>query len=309
MKRRILFTSATAALVTLSASTFACGQNADSSKSNSNQRQSQSSDHQQNYDHESQGQNNKAPNGYIMLEENTVYMMAREPQQHLLRAHEQLEANNPKAAASELRLAGAYLKMQEARPGDQAKDVLSHWQQKLDQLASRVEKGDVKSQDLIHASNGANYALAKYFDQRAKGEIADSGKQVQAGYDLEAAADCFEQSMLWSNPGSQQQAQSNQNQRAKLQQQDAQAVQDARVAADRLISAQNLAENQQGEAQLAAGKTGPGHENKAQTSSNQNSSQEMQKAVDELSKCIDARGSAFQSSNTAETSNHSNSSK
>ena len=310
MKKKIL-TSTTAVFVALSGTAWVAAQSADSSQRNADHGQTQ--DRQsQNSREGRQGQNPTAPNGYVLLEENTVYMMAREPQQHLLRAREQLEANNPKAAAAEIRLAEAYLKMQEARPGDQGKDVLSHWQQKLNDLAGRVEKGDVKSHDMIHTANGANYALAKYFDERAKDEIGDQHKQVQAGYDLEAAADCFEQSMLWSNPSSAQQGQHAQD--SQLQQQDVQAIADARAAADRMISAENLASNgsdQQGEAQLAAGKTGPGHEQQNQGSANaqsgnSGSSQNAQQAVNELGKAIDARGSAFKSDSNDSGSQHSN---
>lgn len=296
MTRRIL-TTTTAVLFTAAVSAgsaFAAG-NGPNAPSNSGA-QNQSS--QVSGQRPQEGQQT-APEGFVLLEENTVYMMAREPQLHLLRAQEQMEANNPKAAASELRLAGAYLKMQEARPGDQAKDVLAHWQQQLHQLAGRVDKGDVKSEELARAAAGANYALANYFDERARDEVGKQGKEVQAGYDLQAAAGCFEQSLIWTGPSAAKGQQSQQSQQGRqangsqqLREQDVKAIADARSAADRLISAQSLASDQQeGGARPAAARSGPSNT----TAGGQNAqASDPQKAADELSKAIQSCRDKFQ---------------
>src|SRR5947209_3501100 len=101
MKIRIPIATTTAAFVAVSTTALASGQSANSSNQNTGQNQSQVDHSRSGPRHDQtpgrQGQNAKAPEGFVLLEENTLYMMAREPQQHLLRAHEQLQANNPKA--------------------------------------------------------------------------------------------------------------------------------------------------------------------------------------------------------------------
>lgn len=282
MKRSMLSLTV-AALFAASTAAYAADNNGSSNQHQQQQSQQQQQQSQQGAQGQ-QGNSQQAPKGFVLLEENTVYMMAREPQQHLLRAHEQLAANNPKAAAAELRLADAYLKMQEARSGNVDKGVLSHWQEQLKQLADRVQKGDAKEPEVTHASAGANYALAKYFDERARSELGDKGKQVQAGYDLQAAADCFEQALIWHDTGMPK----DQQTQPQAAQQDAKAIADARLAADQLISADNLASNgSSGGAQPAAAKSGPSAGN------NKGQSADPQKAAEELSKSISACADKF----------------
>jgi hypothetical protein len=186
--------------------------------------------------------------------------------------------------------------MQEARPDNHAKAVLTHWQERLDKLAGQVEKGDVKPEKLTRTAAGANYALAKYFDERARDEVGKQGKEVQAGYDLQAAADCFEQSLIWTGPasakGQQQQNEQAQEQaqRANLRHEDVRAIADARLAADRLITAQNLASGQHEGAQTAAAKSGPSN---SATAGQNAQAPEPQKAAEELSKAIQSSSEKF----------------
>jgi len=224
----------------------------------------------------------KAPPGFVLLEEDVVYMTAEQPQQHLLRAHEQMAANNPKAAAAELRMAANYIKMQEARPGEIGKQLLSPWRQNLEKLASQVSKGDVKAQDLTKDAADTSYALAKYFSERAVDELKNK-HEVTAGYDLSAAAGNFEQALAWSQQ--------------KPQDKQVQAIAESRSASDQLITAANLAADQSagqsGEAspasskQPAAGTSGQAHP------SSQANTQNASKAADDLLKSIDSLSSKF----------------
>jgi hypothetical protein len=116
-----------------------------------------------------------------MLEEDVVYMTADQPEEHLIRAHEDLVKNNAKAAASELRLAAGYIRMQESRPG-MGKQVLDPWSTELRTLAAQVAEGKAKQQDVLKAAGGASYALAKGGSGWLRS--ASRCRRFRAGFDL-----------------------------------------------------------------------------------------------------------------------------
>src|SRR5581483_8766362 len=57
----------------------------------------------------------KAPDGYVLIEEDVIALTANEPQNHFMRAEQYLAAGDPHAAAAEVRIAAAYLDMQASR--------------------------------------------------------------------------------------------------------------------------------------------------------------------------------------------------
>ena len=129
--------------------------------------------------------------------------------------------------------------MQEARPGNPSKDAFSGCEERLNELAARLHKGEVKGPELAKAAALVNYDLAKFYSGRATSEIGDQHKQVQGGYDLLGAADAFEQALIWnstsgevqanaSSQGNGQQAQTNgKSAQATAQQPPAQGHNDA----------------------------------------------------------------------------------
>lgn len=203
MRRNLLINCAVAALtVSFGASAWA-GTGGESSQAHQNASESSSrAEGQGGHATARHGERRqRAPEGYVMIEENTVYLMANEPQQHFLQAHADLARKNYRAAAQEARMAAAYLDMQAARPGDKQANDLKQECKQLRDLAGELEGGnknnvavDQIDKDFARASD----VLAKHFDTLTKRDLKKQNF-VAAGYDLDATANAFKNTIVWSD--------------------------------------------------------------------------------------------------------------
>ena len=142
------------------------------------------------------------PQGFVILDESVVYMIANEPQQHLAAALVKAADKNYKGAAAELRIAGDYLKFQSSQEQgrEQGKDMLGQEMKRLNKLAGKLEKGEQGGADLpsLQKEFGVvSFALAGHYQQAAE-QALKSRQYTRAGYKLDSAALAFEQAIGWS---------------------------------------------------------------------------------------------------------------
>ena len=210
MRKSLLINCAVAALTVSFGATAWAGPGNGSSPEQSNASDSSAQAGGQQAEHANahrreRGERQQTPEGYVLIEENTVYMMAGEPQQHMLQAHADLGRKDYRAAAEETRLAAAYLEMQAARHGDKQAGDLKKEAQQLRDLAGELQSGNKNNQkgsvsvqqidkDFAHASD----ALAKHFDTLTKHDLKKQNF-VAAGYDLDATANAFKNTIIWSD--------------------------------------------------------------------------------------------------------------
>jgi len=256
----------------------------------------------------------QAPEGWVLVDEQVITLTANEPQNHFLRAHEYLSANDPKAAAAEVRIAAGYLDMQASRKGDADQQELRTTSNDLRQLAGRIAQGasqqekaepqrsqqasnngqSAEQKQLSQAFAHADEVLARHFQQEASNEI-NRHRPIMAGHDLDASAAALTASFAWSGE--------------KCSKQCDQAVADARRLSDEILTptpkaqaenANNKDNKEQdkeakrtesnGEAQPAAARIQS--QNQAETN---RIPDDASKVVDELGKAIDSAGSEKQS--------------
>lgn len=194
MRRSVLIHCAAAALAASFGATAWAANGGESSQPQAN---SSSSHQNQSQEKNQQGQ---APDGYVLIEENTVYLMANEPQQHFLQAHADLAKKNDRGAAEETRMAAAFLDMQLARHGDTQDQDLKQQADHLRQMAHELESGkaNVSIEHLDRDFARASDALARHFDNLAKYDLQKQ-RYIAAGYDLGATANAFKNTIIWSN--------------------------------------------------------------------------------------------------------------
>lgn len=272
----------------------------ESGNNNQSQQQQQQKSEQQSADKQSK----QAPEGFVLVDEQVITLTANEPQNHFLRAHEYLAANDPKAAAAEVRIAAGYLDMQASRKGnaDQQEvrtesNQLRQFANQLSQNAGQQNQQQAEQKELSQQFARADEVLAKHFQQEASNEI-NRKRPIMAGHDLDAAASALKASCVWSGE--------------KCSKEVAQAIADARRLSDELLSpvpagnAENKPQNQQEtnaeeskeEAQPAAARiSGNQNQNGAETN---RIPADASKTVDELGKAID---SAFSQNPAQKTGN------
>jgi hypothetical protein len=205
MRKNLLTNCAVAALAASFGTTAWAGASNDSSPARQNAPESASqAQGQGGHARESRGERQRqTPEGYVLIEENTVYLMANEPQQHLLQAHADLARKDYRAAAEETRLAAAHLDMQAARPGDKQNNDLKKEAQQLRKIAGELQNGNNKGnntsiQTLDKDFARASDALAKHFDAITQHDLSKQN-YVAAGYDLNATANAFKDTIIWSD--------------------------------------------------------------------------------------------------------------
>jgi hypothetical protein len=212
--RLAVLTLATAGLI----GTSAIADTTNSKQSNSNSSQSATNNQDKN-----KATDNTAPDGFVLFQEDVVWMTANEPQNHFLRASALLDENKPKVAAGEIRTAAAYLDMQASRGQDQQDQKLKQEAQDLRQQAKQLSQREAnqqasndqsKSNDKSTSSNHqqlkqafaqANVALAEHLQSLAKTEL-QKNKRVLAGHDMVGAADSLSAAYAWARQQPQQQA-------------------------------------------------------------------------------------------------------
>jgi hypothetical protein len=126
------------------------------------------------------------------------YPVADEPQRHFGAAVEAFAKKDYKAAATEVRKAQAYLRLESARAVGEARKGLDAANAELEKTAKGLDKGAIKTEkDMDKAFANADHALA--LAHRANAAQAWAHKAYdQAGYELKAAAQGLEGAAAWS---------------------------------------------------------------------------------------------------------------
>jgi hypothetical protein len=126
------------------------------------------------------------------------YPVADEPQRHFGAAADDFAKKDFKAAATEVRKAAAYLRLESARAVGEAKKGLDAAGADLEKTARALDKGAVKvEKDMDQSFANANHALA--LAHRAKAAESWVHKAYdQAGYELKVAAQGLESAAAWT---------------------------------------------------------------------------------------------------------------
>ncbi|MGN6371362.1 MAG: hypothetical protein ACTHN5_24170 [Phycisphaerae bacterium] len=230
-----------------------------------------------------QNSNGNSPAGYVYFEEDAVYLMANEPQNHFARAVEDFNQNKKKNAAAEMDIAADYLHMLSTANKGAANQDLDKCAQKLHSKADDVRNGKISSaQQLSSAFAEAQFGMARHFDQGATTALKNN-KQVRAGHDLKAAATSLRDALAWqTQTGNNQQAGNNPqaSNHQKSMEQEAKTIHEAIATGNRLISerpqqSQNSSQNQQS-GNNASGNNG----------NNPSSASDPQQVAQQLGDCI-----------------------
>lgn len=133
----------------------------------------------------------------VIVQEDVLVPLIGEPEQFFRRARRDFNSGRRRAAAREIRAAGALIELEAGRHDAQNKSGLDKSAQQLKQLAAGVEDGSVKSvQQLDQAFAQADLALARhYHDMAANYQGSDHGK---VGRWLQAAANSITGAASWS---------------------------------------------------------------------------------------------------------------
>ncbi len=135
---------------------------------------------------------------WLVTDVTTWYPVSEEPQRHFADAVAAYAKKEYKAAATDIRKATSYLRLEAGRATGEAKQELDSSVAQLGTLAASVEKGAVKdAQSMVKAFAKANHALALEY----RSEAAESWARKEfdkAGYELKAAAHGLESAAGWA---------------------------------------------------------------------------------------------------------------
>lgn len=140
----------------------------------------------------------KAPEGYIVVEEDVAIILADEHEHYFKKAHEAFLKKNYKTAAADIRKAVGFLKLDAAAADSEGKKALSDSVHELEKLATDMEIGKVASAKVLEQSfSRADYALAKA--QHSKATESWAKKKIrETGHALRNAALHFENAAKWA---------------------------------------------------------------------------------------------------------------
>ena len=135
---------------------------------------------------------------WLISDVTTWYPVSEEPQSHFTDAAAAYASKDYKAAATDIRKATGYLRLEAGRATGDAKQELDGSVAQLDTLAASVENGAVKDeQTMAKAFAKADHALA--LEHRSKAAVSWTRKEYdQAGYELKAAAYGLESAAGWA---------------------------------------------------------------------------------------------------------------
>ncbi len=158
------------------------------------------------------------------------YPVADEPQRHFGTAVADFAKKDYPAAATEIRKAAAYLRLESARAVGQARQGLEAADADLERLAHALDKGAIRTEADMHRTFAdADHALA--LAHRAKAAESWAHKSYdQAGYELKSAAQGLESAAVWAGTAAKSAAMSG--------------VSDARSVGDKLASGGVWARNE-----------------------------------------------------------------
>ncbi len=143
----------------------------------------------------------KAPEGYILVEEEVWLVVDDEPEEHFHRAHEAFLKKDLKKAAAQIRKGEAFLKLEAGRATQEGKKLMEASGHELAKLAEDVEHKTITSvKRLDEAFARAHQALAHHHHLKAKESWASQAEQAahKVGQDLQAAAVHFDQGLTWT---------------------------------------------------------------------------------------------------------------
>ena len=140
----------------------------------------------------------KAPEGYVLVEEDVLLQFVELPGEHFHKARENFLKKDLKGAASEIRKGEAFLRLQAARATAEGKKGLITSIAELEKLANDVEKGTVTSAKTLDRTFAkSHHALAKHHYLKAL-EYRTKKDTKRAGHSLKAAAVHLEHGFAWS---------------------------------------------------------------------------------------------------------------
>ncbi len=134
---------------------------------------------------------------WLVTDVTTWYPVSEEPQRHFTDAAAAYAKKDYRAAATDIRKATSYLRLEAGRATGAARQELERSVAQLDMLAASVEKGAVKDeQSMTKAFARADHALA--LGHRSKAVESWARKEYdKAGYELKAAAQGLESAASW----------------------------------------------------------------------------------------------------------------
>ncbi|MBK9609306.1 MAG: hypothetical protein IPO58_23910 [Betaproteobacteria bacterium] len=134
---------------------------------------------------------------WLVTDVTTWYPVSEEPQRHFIDAVAAYTKKEYSAAATDIRKATSYLRLETHRATGAAKQELERSVAQLDMLAASVEKGAVKDeQSMTKEFARAGHALA--LGHRSKAAESWARKEYdKAGYELKAAAQGLESTASW----------------------------------------------------------------------------------------------------------------
>jgi hypothetical protein len=135
---------------------------------------------------------------WVVTDVTTWYPVSEEPQRHFGSALAAYAKKDYQAAATEIRKATGYLRLEAGRATSEAKQALPSSMAELDTLAASVEKDAVKdAKAMDKAFANANHALALAHHVKAVESWARK-EYDKAGYELKAAAHGLESAADWA---------------------------------------------------------------------------------------------------------------
>lgn len=135
---------------------------------------------------------------WLVSDVTTWYPVAEEPQRHFGAAVEAYAKKDYKAAATEVRKAASYVRLEAARAAGDVKTGLDAANADLEKTAAALDKGALKVQkDMETSFASANHALALAHRARAAESWARKSYD-QVGYELKAAAQGLESGAVWA---------------------------------------------------------------------------------------------------------------
>jgi hypothetical protein len=140
----------------------------------------------------------KAPEGYIVVEEDVAIVLSDEHEHYFKKAHQAFLKKNNKTTAADIRKAVAFLKLDAAVAAGEGKKALSDSVNELEKLADDTEKGKVASAKVLEqAFSRADYALAKAYQLKASESWVKKATR-EVGHSLKTAADNLEYGLAWA---------------------------------------------------------------------------------------------------------------
>jgi len=135
---------------------------------------------------------------WLMADVTTWYPVSEEPQRHFGSAATAFARKDYKTAATEIRKATGYMRLESGRVTGDARQTLDSSVAELDKLATAVEKGSVKDEKIMDKTfANADHALALAHRTNAAESWARK-EYDETGYELKAAAHDLESAAGWA---------------------------------------------------------------------------------------------------------------